>query len=65
MEIDSICIKLNEKTLKNLIFKYIQEKMGSMDISVNDIKIEVKSAQNYKSEWEKAEYRAVYEKSNF
>lgn len=54
-------IELSEKELRSLILSYIQEKMGDATIKMEDIKIETKSTQNYKSEWENAAFRAIYE----
>lgn len=58
-----IRIEIDEKTLTTLVHEYLVKQLG-VDIlpDVYDIKIEVKSKQNYRSEWEKAEFRAVYEK---
>lgn len=55
-------IELNEEMLKTLVIKHLREHLGdSFDPSHNPIKIEVRSKQNFKSEWEHAEFRAVYE----
>lgn len=53
-------IAYDETELKMLILKDICDKMGTILIKMEDIKIEVKSKQNYKSEWEEAEFRARY-----
>lgn len=57
-----IKIELNERTLKNLILKDLQSKMGDVNIKPDDIHIEVKSKQNYKAEWESAAFRATVDK---
>lgn len=48
-----LVISLGEETLKMLILDYLREKLGNVDLSIDDLNIQVKSKQNYKSEWEK------------
>lgn len=55
-----IDIKISEHDLKELVANHIQDKTG-MEFDPIKIKIEVKSKQNYKSEWEEASYRATYQ----
>lgn len=52
--------EINEKDLKAIVRAFILRVHGS-DIDVKDIHIQVKSKQNWKSEWEEANFRAVYE----
>lgn len=60
-----IYIELDEKTLRQLVATYIAEKLGdSFVLDDNAIQIEVKSRQNYKSEWEEAAFRATYRSSS-
>jgi hypothetical protein len=54
--------EVDEKILRNLVMTYLSEQLGTIDFKEEDIKIEVKSKQNYKSEWEQAAFRAVLEK---
>lgn len=56
-----LSIEIDEKVLKTLVHKYLEE----MGISVprETIHIEVKSKQNYKSLWEAADFRARVEHS--
>ena len=56
-----IRVELDEKILRMLVIGYLEERLGSLSPKIDMIKIEVKSKQNYKSEWEEAEFRAVYE----
>lgn len=51
-------IEITEKELRDMIYNYLSEKLGSIPFKNDDVKIEVKSKQNYKSEWEQAEFRA-------
>ena len=51
-----------EQELLNLVAQDLQEKLGTIDLDRAAMKIEVKSKQNYKSEWEMAAFRAVYKK---
>jgi hypothetical protein len=54
----TIDIEMDEKQLRELIHSYICDKLGSVNVASTDIVIEVKSRQNYKSEWETAAFRA-------
>lgn len=49
--------EIDEKELKELIRTHIARKLG-LELEDTDIQIEVKSKQNYKSEWESAAFRA-------
>lgn len=60
---NSIRIEINEHALKTLVRNHLQEKLGNISLEDSDIDIQVKSKQNYRSEWEKAEFRAVVNKS--
>jgi len=51
-------IELTEEDVKKLVLAEIQRKSGDINLKLEDIKIEVKSKQNYKSEWEPADFRA-------
>ena len=65
IDMNTIKIELNETMLEKLVRNYLQNKLGDIEIREEDIKIQVKSKQNYKSEWENASYRAIYENTNF
>lgn len=56
-----IRIEINEATLRQLVAEYLDEKLGDLSPKPENISIRVKSKQNYKSEWEEAEFQAVYE----
>jgi hypothetical protein len=57
-------IEIDDKILRSIINEYLIRQLGDLPIDTdNYLKIEVKSKQNYKSEWEKADFRVVYEKS--
>jgi len=51
-------IEVTEHELRTLILNYLLNKLGDVSFEEKDIKIEVKSKQNFKSEWEPAEFRA-------
>jgi len=56
-----IRLELDEATLKGLVMDYFRSSLGELRFDDKAIKIETKSKQNYKSEWESAAFRAVYE----
>lgn len=53
-------VSLNENEIKIAIARYIADSTR-VTILPNDIRIEVKSAQNYKAEWETAKIRCEFE----
>ena len=55
----NMLIEISESELKALVQKEICAKTGQ-EVSMSDIKIQVKSKQNYKSEWETAAFKAEY-----
>lgn len=56
--------ELTEQDLKRLVLFHFQRELGmSLELTHRDIQIEVKSKQNYKSEWESASFRARIDKS--
>ncbi len=58
-----IKIVINEKELKDMVYKYIKSTLGKVNLKPDDIKIEVMSKQNFKSEWETAAFRAIVAKA--
>lgn len=58
-----IRIEVDEQTIKDLVVKYLDQQLGELGPTPDKVKIEVKSKQNYRSEWESAAFRAVYEVS--
>jgi ribosomal protein L25 (general stress protein Ctc) len=54
-------IELSEKDVRRLIREHLQNQVGDLPVTEDNITIQVKSTQNYKSEWEKADFRAVFE----
>lgn len=57
-----INIDISEKDLKMLIKKHIESTINRV-INIDDVGIYVKSKQNYKSQWEKAAFKAEYRKN--
>ena len=57
-----IAIELSENDLKTLVMRELEKRLGDIDIDEKDVHIEVKSKQNYKSEWEEASFRARIDK---
>lgn len=54
----SIEIIVDESTLRSLVLNHVT-KLTGVDLEDRDIVIQVKSKQNYKSEWEVAAFRAA------
>ena len=52
-------IEITKDVLRRLIIEHISSVMNGAFIP-DRVQIEVKSKQNYKSEWEEADFRAVY-----
>jgi hypothetical protein len=52
-----------DSDIKKLILNDLRSKFETAEISENDVLIQVKSRQNYKSEWEIAAFRATIEKN--
>ena len=50
-------IEIDEETLRRLVMNFLSTMVGE-SLKESDINIEVKSTQNYKSEWETARFRA-------
>jgi ABC-type molybdate transport system substrate-binding protein len=55
-----IKIEYTQKELEELVLQDLHNKLGQIPLSSDNVVIEVKSKQNYKSEWERADYRATY-----
>lgn len=52
-----IVVEYTEEDLKKLVLKDIRDKMPGISFEPRDVHIETKSKQNYKSEWESANFR--------
>ncbi len=56
-----IKVEVDEAVLKVLVIEYIRERVNA-PLVLTDLKIETKSKQNYRAEWESgAGFRATYE----
>ena len=55
----SIRIEVDKATLRVLVRDYLAS-MG-VDVTEDEVKIETRSLQNWKSEWESADFRATVE----
>lgn len=55
-----INIEITENELRQLVVDRLRDTLGNAALTESDVVIEVKSDQNYKSEWEKASFRARY-----
>lgn len=57
-----INIEVDENTLRNIVHRWLCDQVGA-ELDPKDIKIVTKSKQNYKSEWEEAEFKATVNKT--
>jgi hypothetical protein len=55
----NVKIEVSEKDLRALVLQHVQSIVGCLPITPEQVQIEVKSKQNYKSEWEEAAFRAT------
>lgn len=51
-------IILTADDLKILVRDELQRRLGTIELDLCEVKIETKSVQNYKAEWETANFRA-------
>lgn len=56
-------IEVSEAELRKLVMGHFSNVLGDVPLKADDIKIEVKSKQNFHSEWEEAEFRAKVDKN--
>ena len=54
-------IEIDEDTLHKLICDHLTDALGELQFRSDSLRIEVKSKQNWKAEWERAAFRAIYE----
>lgn len=54
-----VSVSLDEKEIRRAIADYV-EKQTRVSIQPGDVKVEVKSKQNYRSEWEVAAIRCEF-----
>lgn len=56
----NIYIELDEAQVRRLVTDYISKQLG-YEVEEKKVNIQVKSSQNWKSEWETAKFRAIYQ----
>jgi hypothetical protein len=49
-----VTVTLTEKEIKQVLADHLNEKLGSLSVSPENISLLVKSKQNYRAEWEEA-----------
>lgn len=54
-------VEIDEQALRRLVVRHLSEHTG-LELADKDVRIEVKSRQNYRSEWEQASFRAVVDR---
>jgi len=55
-----VSVEIDEEKLKELVRDYLNEQLGELGAELSNIKIETRSKQNFRSEWEEAEFRARF-----
>ena len=59
-----LTITITKDTLKKLVISHISSEYGiNQEIDKSDIQFLVKSTQNYKAEWEPADFKAIIRKT--
>lgn len=57
-------IEISELELKKLIVAELKTRLGEVTFEPDNVQIEVKSKQNYRAEWEQANFRATLTVNN-
>lgn len=55
-----VVVKLTEDEIREAIAYYAEHKLNSIPINSNDVHVQVKSKQNWRSEWEDAAFKAEF-----
>lgn len=55
-----LTIELTEREITQLIYDSLEAQLGDIPFDKSKLKIMVKSKQNYRSEWEVADFKATY-----
>jgi hypothetical protein len=58
----NIVVELDESDVRKLVYDHLRGVLGDVEFDEKDVKIETKSKQNYRSEWETAAFRARFVK---
>jgi len=53
-------IELTREDVKKLVLAELRNRLGNTELNIEAVEIFVKSKQNYKAEWEIAEFKATY-----
>lgn len=57
-----VSVEIDEEKVRELVFDYLRDQLVNIPLKLDDVKLEVKSKQNYRSEWEAAAFRARVDK---
>lgn len=57
-----VSVEIDEEKVRELVFDYLRDQLENIPLKLDDVKLEVKSKQNYRSEWEAAAFRARVDK---
>lgn len=56
-------VTLDSIMLKKLVIDKLRDLLGDVSLNEKDVKILVKTKQNYKAEWEEGDFKAEYNKT--
>lgn len=55
-----VSVEVDEEKLRELVRDFLNEQLGELGARAQDIVIETRSKNNYRKEWEAAEFRARF-----
>jgi hypothetical protein len=57
--VSTLNIEIDERKVRELVVKYLSEKLGDLTLTEKDVEFEVKTKENYRAtEWENGAFRA-------
>lgn len=56
----TITMEISKDQLRKLVIDHLEKALGDLPFKEENLRIVTKSTQNYKSEWEIADFKATY-----